>query len=101
MTESASLRNPSLAELLQRLEHRLVLDGCRDQVHTAGAAAGVRQAEERQVVTLGGAAGENDLLRVGLNDRGHGVTGALNGFLGAQTPNPWVRLPEFPYSSRI
>ena len=59
-----------LLELLARVDHRLVLGDARDDV-VALLAVHLGDALDREVVRLGGAAREDDLLRVGADQLGH------------------------------
>ena len=74
---------PVALELLERIEHRLVLGRHRDDV-IAAVAAGVRRALDRQVVRFGGAAREHDLAGRRADERRD---------LGAGTNDRLVRMP--------
>ena len=65
-------REALLLELLAGVEHRLVLGARAHDVAAAAPARarGARHAEQRQVVGLGGAGGEDDLARRGADQRG-------------------------------
>src|SRR5437773_1890762 len=64
---------------LKRLKDGLMLDGCRDDVALAQAFAALAQAEDRDIVALGGAAGEYHSLALCFNDGGNLVARFLNG----------------------
>ncbi len=71
-----------LLECPQRIEDRLVLGGLGDDV-IAAPAQRPRRADQRQVVALGGAAGEDDGLRFARADQlGDSPAGALHRLLG-------------------
>ena len=69
-------------QLLQRLQDGLVLDLGADDVPSAGLRAVVGQPEDGQVVALGRAAGEDDLVWLGIDDCGDLLAGAVDAFLG-------------------
>ena len=68
---------PSSSRLLAAVEDGLVLGGQRDDVVAACARARARTPLMREVVRLGGAAGEDDLLGARADQRGHLPTRAL------------------------
>ena len=67
---------------LERVEHRLVLDGAGDQVLPAGRLERLGHAADGEVVALGAAAGEDDLGRIGADQRGHRRSGLVDDRLG-------------------
>ena len=84
-------------QILKTLQHRVVLDGRGDQVVALGAQM-PGGAEDREVVALGAAAGENHLARLGPEHGGDPVPGVVQ-----QRPRPSADLvnarrvaPDFP-----
>ena len=69
------------AEPFERIEHGLVLGRDADQM-IAAAAVPLGHAADRQVVALGGAAGEDDFARPGADGRGDRLP-------GPRRPRPW------------
>jgi hypothetical protein len=59
----------------------------------------VRRALDGQVVGLGGAAGPDDLARVGVDQGGHLLAGGLDR-LSASQPQAWLREAGLPKCSR-
>ena len=74
-----------------------MLDLRRDDVSLAGRLAVSRQAQDGQVVALGGAAGEDHLVWLGADDRCDLLACAVDSLLG-DLAVPWVRLPALPNS---
>ncbi len=72
---STPTTRPLFAELLDDVEHRVVLDRRTDR----DTAATSDRTGDRHVVALGAAAGEHDLVRVAADDVGDGVAGLVDG----------------------
>ena len=68
-------------QLRAGLKDTRVLDTRRDDV-VAGGEAVAKGAEEREVIGLGAAAGENDFLRIAMEERGHLAAGHLQALPG-------------------
>ena len=89
------LRQPA-----DRLGHGRVLDRAGEDVGAAAPAAiEFRQAEDRQVVRLGAAGSEDDLVGVGIQDAGDGL-GRPQGAPRRAARAAECRLSEFPPASR-
>ena len=88
---------PALAlEPLARVEHRLVLGRDGDDVIAAVAAARAAHALEREVVGLGGAAGEDDLARRWRRSAPRPAPRAASTASCASQPNACCRLAGLP-----
>lgn len=71
------------AEKFERFQNRLVFDGGGDDVAASGFLGVSAQAEDCEVVALGGSAGEDDVLALGFDHGGNLVARALHRLLGA------------------
>ena len=83
-----------LLEALARVDHRLVLGDRRDDV-VPFLAIHLGDALDRQIVGLGCAAGEDDLLRVRADEIRHLLARLVHGFFGFPAER-WLRLAALP-----
>ena len=81
------------------VQHRLVLGDAGDDV-VALFAVKLDHALDCQIVGLGRAAGENDFLGLGVDQRGDLVARALSTASSASQPKLWLRLAALPNFSR-
>jgi hypothetical protein len=86
-----------LFQILASVEHGFVLDRLRDDV-VALLAEHFCDALDHEVVGLGGTAGEDNLFRRGVNQRGHLLTRVFHGFLSGPAEGVVAArsIPELP-----
>ena len=74
---------PLPGQEFERLQDGLVFDGRGNDVASSGFFGMLPHAQDREIVALGGAACENDVLTLGFDHRRDLVARALDGLLGA------------------